>query len=327
MPVASCVLGVVPKDWHLRWVLFVHSWHITPAFYKLDFLFSRDQLWGMKTVSVKGFFSWEVWVLLWVWVRKGKETWLCHQIAPNLEQCLSWATGWRVCFTLGTCVKYISGFRDFFSSCVEALALICCDCSGCQPPKMDIYFPGIAHKTFRSPEDHRQKLRRLSYSSSVLRGWKHKGPDGILEETKSRPFCRCLHKHLKIWKPFPGCKLLLEFWMLGCLLTPDLQSLLVWIFSVVIAPLGVSNMFLTHTGDRRILSFLGCRGNLVSTYSAYHWLEWVHLTPHAQAFTVREGEIKEGRLWNLIQTTGFGVFAIEWAEALSLVEPSSLQVF
>jgi hypothetical protein len=28
-------------------------------------------------------------VLFWVWVRKGKETWLCHQIPPNLEQCLS----------------------------------------------------------------------------------------------------------------------------------------------------------------------------------------------------------------------------------------------
>lgn len=139
-------------------------------------------------------------VLLWVWVRKGKETWLCRQIAPNLEQCLSWAAGWRGCFTLGTCVKYISGSWDFFSSCVEAVALICHDCSGCQPHKSNSYFPGIAWKTFRNLEDHRQKLRSLSCSSSILRVWKHKGPGGILEETKSRPFCRCLRKHLKIWK-------------------------------------------------------------------------------------------------------------------------------
>lgn len=119
------------------------------AFYKLGFLFSRDQLW-------RRVFSWEVWVLLWVWVRKGKETWLCHQIAPNLEQCLSWATGYRVCFTLGTCVKYISGFQDFFPSCVEAVAVICRNYNDPQPPKIDSYFPGTARKTFRNLEDRRQ---------------------------------------------------------------------------------------------------------------------------------------------------------------------------
>lgn len=38
----------------------------------------------------------------------------------------------------------------------------------------------------------------------------------------------------------------------------------------------------------------------------------------------QEGEIEEGRLQDLIQTAGFGVFfATEWAEALSLVDLSS----
>lgn len=52
-------------------------------------------------------------MLFWVWVRKGKETSLCHQMFPNLEQYLSLAIGFRMCFTLGTCVKYICVFACF----------------------------------------------------------------------------------------------------------------------------------------------------------------------------------------------------------------------
>lgn len=55
-------------------------------------------------------------------VRKGKETSLCHQIFPNLEQYLSLAFGVRVCFTLGTRIQDISVF-DYFSSCGEGVTV------------------------------------------------------------------------------------------------------------------------------------------------------------------------------------------------------------
>lgn len=64
-----------------------------------------------------------MWGVVWGGVRKGKETSLCRQIFPNLEQYLSLAVGFTVCFTLGTGTQYASVFDHVFPSCGEGVTM------------------------------------------------------------------------------------------------------------------------------------------------------------------------------------------------------------